>query len=232
VASPLLVGADVLAVQRRLLALGYDPGPLDGVYGPAVADAVVQFQTDRLLDADGIVGPSTRTAFLRPAPPPRRAASDGGRRALAEAGLHVGVRESPASSNRTEFGSWFGVNGVPWSGIFASYCFAVGAGVVLCAGFRGAGCTPRGCAYVPTIEGWLRATGRWKGSIVPQPGDLAVYDFDGSGPDHVGIVEEAYANGSFSVIEGNTSLRRDADGGEVMRRVRPLDLALGFGRIL
>jgi hypothetical protein len=45
-----------------------------------------------------------------------------GRRALAEALRHVGVRESPPGSNRTMFGRWFGVDGVPWCAIFVSYC--------------------------------------------------------------------------------------------------------------
>ena len=35
VTSPLLHGADVIAVQRRLVELGLDPGSIDGVYGPA-----------------------------------------------------------------------------------------------------------------------------------------------------------------------------------------------------
>ncbi|MDP9285221.1 MAG: hypothetical protein M3P41_09785, partial [Actinomycetota bacterium] len=102
-----------------------------------------------------------------------------GRRALAEALRHVGVRESPPGSNRTMFGRWFGVDGVPWCAIFASYCFDVGAHVVLCRGWPGAGVSPRGVAYVPTLEAWLRATGRWVDDGEPQPGDLAVFDWDG-----------------------------------------------------
>ena len=83
-----------------------------------------------------------------------------GGRALAEALRHVGVKESPPGSNRTMFGRWYGVDGVPWCAIFVSYCFAVGAGVTLCRGWHGAGVSPRGVAYVPTLEAWLRATGR------------------------------------------------------------------------
>ena len=92
-----------------------------------------------------------------------------GRRALAEALRHVGVRESPPGSNRTMFGRWFGVDGVPWCAIFVSYCFDVGAGVVLCRSWRGAGTGPRGVAYVPTLAAWLRATGR---AVAPSRGLL------------------------------------------------------------
>ena len=58
------------------------------------------------------------------------------------------------------FGRWFGVDGVPWCAIFVSYSFDIGAGVVLCRGWHGAGVGPRGVAYVPTLSAWLRATGR------------------------------------------------------------------------
>src|SRR6516225_4226604 len=101
-----------------------------------------------------------------------------GRRALAEAVRHVGVRESPPGSNRTMFGRWFGVDGVPWCAVFASYCFSVGAGVTLCRGWRGAGVNARGVAYVPTLEAWLRGSGRQlPASSLPAPGDLAVFDW-------------------------------------------------------
>ena len=153
-----------------------------------------------------------------------------GRRALAEALRHVGVRESPPGSNRTPFGRWFGVDGVPWCAIFASYCFDVGAHVVLCRGWQGAGAGPRGVSYVPTLEAWLRATGRWVDAN-PQPGDLAIFDWDGGVADHVGIVVRPLAADRFATVEGNTGIGNDSDGGEVMRRERHLTHASGFGRI-
>jgi hypothetical protein len=151
-----------------------------------------------------------------------------GRQALAEALRHVGVRESPPGSNRTMFGRWFGVDGVPWCAIFVSYCFDVGAGVVLCRGWHGAGTGPRGVAYVPTLAAWLRATGRAVDD--PCPGDLAVFDWDGGLPDHVGLV--VHANGAGLVtVEGNTAVGDDSDGGEVMRRERRRAQVAVFGRV-
>ena len=152
-----------------------------------------------------------------------------GRRALAEALRHVGVRESPPGSNRTPFGAWFGVDGVPWCAIFASYCYDVGAGVVLCRGWHGAGVYPRGVAYVPTLAAWLRATGR--AVEQPQPGDLAVFDWDGGLPDHVGLVVRAGAGGALVTVEGNTGVGNDANGGEVMRRTRSRAQVTVFGRV-
>lgn len=151
-----------------------------------------------------------------------------GRKALAEALRHVGVRESPPGSNETMFGRWFGADGVPWCAIFASYCFDVGAGVVLCRGWHGAGVGPRGVAYVPTLAAWLKATNRVVAE--PQPGDLAVFDWDGGLPDHVGIVVRP-ENGAVHTVEGNTGIGNDSDGGEVMRRTRPLEYVTVFGRV-
>jgi hypothetical protein len=230
VTSPLLTGADVLALQRRLLALGCEPGPLDGEYGPATERAVRDFQAAAGIAVDGIVGSETRAALAAARPRVAKPVSAIGRRALAKARRWVGTKEDPAGSNRTPFGVWFGLDGVPWCSIFVSYCFATGAGYTIARGFRGAGCTQRGCAYVPSTEAWLRATGMWLGRVVPAPGDIAVYNWDGGVPDHIGIVERA-GEGSFVAIEGNTGEGTAAGGGEVMRRERTLDQIDGFGRV-
>lgn len=37
----------IIFVQQRLAALGYDPGPADGVYGPRTAAAIQAFLADR-----------------------------------------------------------------------------------------------------------------------------------------------------------------------------------------
>jgi CHAP domain len=155
-----------------------------------------------------------------------------GRRALAEALRHVGVRESPPGSNRTMFGRWYGVDGVPWCAIFVSYCFSVGAGVTLCRGWHGAGVSPRGVAYVPTLEAWLRGTGRSLAEgVPPAPGDLVVFDWDGGLPDHVGIVIASRGGDRLDTVEGNTAVGNDSDGGEVMRRRRRLEQVSTFGRL-
>jgi hypothetical protein len=99
-------------------------------------------------------------------------------------------------------------------------------------GFKGAGCSPNGCTYVPTTEAWLRATGMWKGRTTPLPGDIAIFNWDGGVPDHIGIVEKYLGGGQFQSVEGNTSLGNNSNGGEVMRRVRYLSQVDGFGRVV
>ncbi|RJQ04075.1 MAG: peptidoglycan-binding protein, partial [Bacillota bacterium] len=53
--SPLMHGEDVLAVQRALAARGFNPGPIDGVYGNLTASAVRSFQSSRGLPVTGVV---------------------------------------------------------------------------------------------------------------------------------------------------------------------------------
>lgn len=52
-------GTDVMEIQALLRKIGYDPGPIDGVFGPQTQQAVTQFQRDNGLTPDGIIGPNT-----------------------------------------------------------------------------------------------------------------------------------------------------------------------------
>lgn len=51
-------GEDVKTVQEALIQLGFQPGPVDGVFGAKTENAVIQFQEEHALYADGIVGPT------------------------------------------------------------------------------------------------------------------------------------------------------------------------------
>ena len=55
--------ARVAALQVALRAHGFDPGPVDGVRGPATSGALLRFQRAKGLVPDGKVGPVTRRAF-------------------------------------------------------------------------------------------------------------------------------------------------------------------------
>ena len=52
-------GPLVERLQRLLIERGFDPGVVDGIFGPNTKRAVVAFQTSNGLDPDGIVGPLT-----------------------------------------------------------------------------------------------------------------------------------------------------------------------------
>lgn len=47
-------------IQVKLQQLGYEPGPIDGMYGPRTKQAVVAFQHQEGLDVDGSAGPRTK----------------------------------------------------------------------------------------------------------------------------------------------------------------------------
>lgn len=65
-------GSAVVTLQRRLAALRYDVGPIDGIFGPSTYHGVVAFQKVNNLGRDGIVGPRTWAALDRPVTPRAR----------------------------------------------------------------------------------------------------------------------------------------------------------------
>ncbi|WP_372882998.1 peptidoglycan-binding protein [Psychromonas sp.] len=56
-------GEEVKTVQEILTKLRYKPGPIDGKYGDKTERAVIRFQEESNLYADGIVGPNTWRAL-------------------------------------------------------------------------------------------------------------------------------------------------------------------------
>jgi peptidoglycan hydrolase-like protein with peptidoglycan-binding domain len=53
----------VRELQVRLRTVGYEPGPIDGLFGPLTEGAVRSFQRAHGLAADGVVGPRTDSAL-------------------------------------------------------------------------------------------------------------------------------------------------------------------------
>ena len=132
---------------------------------------------------------------------------------VAIAEKEIGYTETPANSNKTKFGKWFGFDGVAWCGMFVSWCYDK-------AGF------PLG--NVGFSEGFARcqpAVGHYKKknkvTTKPVQGDIVFFDWNGDGRfDHTGIFVKDIDGKSFETIEGNTSLINQSNGGQVMRRKR------------
>lgn len=68
--------AEVRTLQENLRNAGYFTGKIDGYFGPRTRAAVLGFQADNGLAADGVVGPATWAAFSKAVPPPVRAVSE------------------------------------------------------------------------------------------------------------------------------------------------------------
>lgn len=130
----------------------------------------------------------------------------------------LGTTESPANSNRTKYGAWYGLDGQPWCVMFVEWVFAQ-AGVKL----------PIETASCTILMNAAKSAGNWVTSDY-QLGDVVIYDWGGDKrPDHCGIIE-AIGGSSIIAIEGNTAIGNDSDGGEVMRRTRTPWQVLGAVR--
>ncbi len=65
VSRRMVTGDDVVALQRRLLELGFDPGRVDGVFGPDTDHALRDLQRNLGIPLDGLCGPVTFKALDR-----------------------------------------------------------------------------------------------------------------------------------------------------------------------
>ena len=58
-------GPDVVALQQRLTALGYNTGTANGNFGTGTQTAVMNFQKAKNIQSDGVVGPTTWAALAK-----------------------------------------------------------------------------------------------------------------------------------------------------------------------
>lgn len=133
----------------------------------------------------------------------------------------LGTKESPANSNRTKYGRWFGLDGYAWCMMFVMWVFAQ-AGALKLLPKRTAGCGD--------LMQAAKAAGQWVTEGF-RPGDVVIYDFPGgAATDHTGIIERVTASGVVA-IEGNTSQAgSQSNGGEVCRKTRPYRQIVGAVR--
>ena len=150
-------GEDIIQIQNRLNDLGYSV-VADGEYGSATATAVRNFQADKGLESDGIVGPATYRAMLgRDIPVSRSGSTSMVRGLIQNAYQYIGT---PYSYGGTSPG------GFDCSG-FVRYVFA-SYGI-----------------YLPRTADAQYEVGRHVSSL--QPGDLVFFATDGYGVSHSGI---------------------------------------------
>jgi len=115
-------------IQHQLARKGFDPGPIDGVWGRATEGAVRRFQAANGLVADGIVGPATSKVLfgeaLAEAP-----ADDPSIPWFQEARRLIGVREKVGPGNEPKIIDWakgvgidYRDDDIAWCGLFVAHC--------------------------------------------------------------------------------------------------------------
>lgn len=140
----------------------------------------------------------------------------------------LGVKESPAGSNRTEFGAWYGMQAVPWCAIYISWgfytAFRAHGDTSPLEGIR----TAKGFAYCGDVIAHARKQGRFREEA--RRGYIVVYDFPGNADrfDHVGWVSwvDPADPKRFRALEGNTAASAagsQSDGGMVVEKDRRND---------
>ncbi|WP_109809086.1 TIGR02594 family protein [Sphingosinithalassobacter portus] len=188
---------EVVKIQHTLARKGFDPGPVDGVWGRRTEAAVRAFQAASGLIADGIVGPRTRKVLFgddsQPAP-----VDDPGFPWFQEARHLLGVREDTSARSNPQILDWASDIGIPyrsddiaWCGLFVAHCVAatmaheplptnpLGARNWL---KFGAPCQPQVGAV---LVFWRGSASGWKG--------------------HVGFYAAQTPGGDFYVLGGNQS---------------------------
>lgn len=230
--------AAVLAIQRRLNAVGCGPVDEDGVFGPQTRAAVQLFQArfpdidGEPLKVDGMVGAITWGAlFGRDAVPTVGKPSGPLLKAVLEvASSQVGVMEEPPGSNRgPEVDAYLksvGLNpaggGVAWCAAFVYFCFQTAA--------KRLGRPNPVVKTAGVLDHWTRALERGIPTITAakahmqedlvRPGLIFVIDTgDPGGGGHTGLVQ-AIVSGKLVTIEGNTNDGGPREGMGVFRRER------------
>ena len=139
---------------------------------------------------------------------------------IAKAKSFIGIKESPPNSNNVIFNTtYYGrpVSGAayPWCMTYVWHIFtACNLASLFYGGKRTASCT--------VLMDWARKQKRFVTSGY-KPGDVLIYNWAGNKNvgDHTGIVRAVDTRGQLYVVEGNTAIGNDSNGGQVMERIRP-----------
>lgn len=75
-AAPQMPTAAVREMQGRLRAMGFNPGPVDGIVGPLTENAAQQYRRARGLEATGAVDGNLLAQLRQETPPPQRYSSN------------------------------------------------------------------------------------------------------------------------------------------------------------
>lgn len=153
-----------------------------------------------------------------------------GKNILRVAVSQLGIKESPANSNRVKYNTWYygkEVSGgaYPWCMAFVQWCYDR-AGAPL--PFKTASCGALLRWYLANQPECVMLQG--VDGDKAQPGDIVIFDFPGGADtDHTGIFESR-SDFTVTTIDGNTGTTSEANGGAVMRRTRDKSVVKAYIR--
>lgn len=184
-------------LQRMLNELGYNI-PVDGIFRASTRTAIIDFQTQHQLVADGVVGGGTWKALFNEYKVDVPGTGIEKMVNVAKHELSWGFKEDNAN-NITPYGQWYGMNGSPWCAMFVSFC-AYQAGII-------DELVPR-YAWCPSGMTWYKNRGKYhknNSDYIPKIGDIVfIYNSELGRVAHTGIVVGGDEH-LLITIEGNTS---------------------------
>lgn len=138
---------------------------------------------------------------------------------LKTARKEIGIKEKPAGSNNVKYNTAY--YGRKVSGSNYSWCCVFVWWVFKKAGASKLFYDGKKVAYCPNLAAWGIKCKLTVSKTQGRAGDIVLFDWDKNGnSDHVGIIEKKNSDGSYTTIEGNTSITSNDNGGKVMRRKR------------
>lgn len=191
-------GALTTYLQHLLHALGYDNVQKSGIFDDVTKNAVIAFQNEKGLDADGVVGQATWAAIFADYQVP--AAGTGVEKLVNVAKYELSLAfQEDNDNNITPYGQWYGMNSQPWCAMFVSWC-AYHAGLLDIK-------IPR-FAYCPTGVNWYEGRGKFfrsNSNYKVRIGDTVFFwSTTDNAVGHTGIMIGATAD-TITTIEGNAS---------------------------
>lgn len=131
----------------------------------------------------------------------------------------LGTKESPAGSNKVIFNTDFYGRAV--SGDQYAWCCAYVWDIFRMCNASNLFCDGNKTAYCPYVETWGKNAKLTVDKAKGQYGDIVLFDFYNKGiAGHIGFIEKKNVDGTYTCIEGNTSVTSQDNGGCVMRRTR------------
>ncbi|WP_299671635.1 TIGR02594 family protein [uncultured Roseobacter sp.] len=176
-----------LQVQKRLKALGFDPGPLDGIRGPLTDKAIVAFKKSINYKPRPLLGPLTLAALFDGAVATGQGAPADAPPWLRLAYGYMGLREIRGPDHNTAIVGWWEALKLPFRDDETPWCAGFANRMVQKAGFQ----IPD--KYRAAALGW-----RWTGNGVRLPGPALGAIMDMERPGKPG-------SGHMTFVAGRTS---------------------------